>query len=174
MKFKNPWKHARFINFIILISLIFCLIEARADDNLRVKFKLKNEEQMLTKIEGVCKELLEKTEWVAIVTWNGNQPHLVGTWGDSVSSFGIKDGNIILIPAGYYFKTEENLKKNKNIQLMIASKQVEGTHGLGQGCVIYGEGEIQTEGQYAKYVKEKFPWARGVLVVTVKEIEVQL
>lgn len=161
----------KLVGFIIFAFLIFCPLKAGADSNILVRFKINKEEKVTTKIEGVCKELLEKTDWVAIVTWDKSGPHLVGTWGDSL---GIKDGNIILIPAGYYFKTEENLKKNKNIQLMIASKQVEGTHGLGQGCVIYGEGEIQTEGQYAKYVKEKFPWARGALVVRVKEIEVQL
>lgn len=161
----------QFISLVILTSILFFSSQAWADTEIRAKFKLKNEEQVLTKIEGACKELLKKTEWVAIVTWDESQPHLVGTWGDYVS---VKDGNIILIPAGYYFKTEENLKKNKNIQLMIASKQVQGTHGLGQGCVVFGEGKIQTEGKYAQYMKEKHPWARGALVVTVKEIELHL
>lgn len=174
MKIRNLQKDKRFISFIILISLLIFSTISWAEGNIKVRYKLKKEEQIMTKIEGVCKELLEKTEWVAIVTWDGNQPHLVGTWGDSVWSLGIQDDNIILIPAGYYYRTEENLKKNKRIQLMVASKQVQGTHGLGQGCVIYGEGEIQTEGTYAQMAKEKFPWARGALVVNVKKIELHL
>ena len=31
-------------------------------------------------IEGIVKEVLNKTEWVAIVT-SGEKSHLVGTWG---------------------------------------------------------------------------------------------
>ena len=126
------------------------------------------------KIEGVCKDVLEKTEWVAIVTWNGNIPHLAATWGDYVRNMGVIDGEIIIIPAGHYHKTEENLGKNKNLQLLIASRQVKGNYGPGQGCVIHGKGEIQTKGEFAKRAKDKFSWARGALVVKIKDIEVQL
>lgn len=164
----------RFIYLIIFISLFLYSTKIWAQTNIKIKYKEKNEEQVVTRIEGACKELLEKTEFIAIVTWDESGPHLVGNWGDSLRTLGIREDNIILLPAGYYYKTEENLKKNKNIQLMIASKQVQGSHDLGQGAVIYGEGEIQTEGEWAKYVREKFPWARGALVVKVKEIELHL
>lgn len=174
MKIRNLQKDKRFISFIILISLLIFSTISWAESNIKVKYKLKKEEQIMTKIEGVCKELLEKTEFVTIVTWDENGPHLVGNWGDYLRTLGIREDNIILFPAGHYYKTEENLKKNKRIQLMVASKQVQGTHGLGQGCVIYGEGEIQTEGAYAEMAKEKFPWARGALVVNVKKIELHL
>jgi len=126
------------------------------------------------KDQKVWRDVLEKTEWVAIVTWDGNTPHLVATWGDYVRSLGIINDEIILIPAGHYNKTEENLKGNKHVKLLIASRQVKGSHGTGQGCVIEGEGEIQTEGEFAQRVKEKFSWARGAFVVRAKEVEVQL
>ena len=125
-------------------------------------------------MKGVWKDVLAKTEWVAIVTWDGNSPHLVATWGDYVRSLGVVNDEVILIPAGHYHKTEENLKKNKRVKLLIATRQVEGSYGPGQGCVIEGEGEVQLEGEFAKRVKEKFSWARGALVVRVKETKAQL
>ncbi|MCL5069772.1 MAG: hypothetical protein M1308_02580, partial [Actinobacteria bacterium] len=96
-------------------------------------------------------------------------PHLVATWGDYVRQIGTENDKII-IPVGTYSKTEENLKKNKNIQLLIVSKQVEGSNGPGQGCRLLGEGEIQKEGKILQKVKEKFSWARGALIVRIKEI----
>jgi hypothetical protein len=126
------------------------------------------------KIEGMCKEVLDKTEWVAIVTYGEDGPHLVGTWGEYIRSIGVKNADTLIIPAGHYHKTEENLKKNRNIQLLMASKQVKGNYGPGQGCIFYGKGEIQTEGGPAQLAKEKFPWARGVLVVQIKESKTQL
>lgn len=126
------------------------------------------------KLDKTCMEVLEKTEWAAIVTWSEGSPHVVGTWGDYIRKAGVIDDEIILIPAGQYHKTEENLKKNKNLQLLVASRKVEGSYGPGQGTVIHGEGEIQTEGKFVSQVKEKFSWVRGVLVVRVKEVEALL
>ncbi|MCL5072559.1 MAG: pyridoxamine 5'-phosphate oxidase family protein [Actinobacteria bacterium] len=127
----------------------------------------------MLKIEGISREVLDKTEWVAIVTQGEDGPHLVATWGDYVRQIGAVDDKII-IPVGTYSKTEENLKKNKNIQLLIVSKQVNGTHGPGQGCRLLGEGEIQKEGKILEKVKEKFSWARGALIVKINEINTLL
>lgn len=127
----------------------------------------------MVKIEGKCKEVLDKTEWVAIVTCGDNGPHVVATWGDYVRAIGMNDG-VIVIPAGHYNVTEENLKKDSRVQLLIASKQVQGNYGSGQGCCISGEGELKTNGKFAEMAKEKFPWARGALVIKVKEVSTQL
>ncbi|VVB55838.1 Uncharacterised protein [uncultured archaeon] len=128
----------------------------------------------MAKIEGKCKEIMDKTEWVAIVTCGDNGPHVVGTWGDYVRAIGIKEGEVIVIPAGYYNVTEKNLKKDNRVQLLIASKQVQGNYGSGQGCCISGNGELQMSGKFAEMAKEKFPWARGALVIKVKEVSTQL
>ena len=132
---------------------------------------------MSNKMDGVCQEILERTEWVAIVTRDSDTglPPLVATWGDYIRNFGIIEGETILIPAGRYHKTEANLRKSKSLQLLIASKQVERSGGRrGQGCILYGEGEIQTEGEFARRVKEKYTWARGALVVRVQRVETLL
>ena len=41
-------------------------------------------------IEGIVKEVLNKTEWVAIVT-STEESHLVGTWGDYIRELGIRE-----------------------------------------------------------------------------------
>lgn len=124
--------------------------------------------------QEVWKAVLDKTEVVAVVTGDGQSPHLVATWGDYVRAFGIVNGEILLVPVGSYHQTEMNLKRNKSLQLLVASKQVQGRHGPGQGCIIEGEGEIQAQGPFAEKVKAKFPWARGALVIKVKKAAPQL
>ncbi len=128
----------------------------------------------MVKIEGKCKEVIDKTEWIAIATCGDSGPHVVATWGDYVRVLGIKDNGIIVIPAGHYNTTEENLKKNNRVELLIASKQVQGNYGPGQGCSISGKGEIQTSGKFADMAKSKFSWARGALVITVEKVNMQL
>lgn len=128
-------------------------------------------------LDAACRDILDRTEWVAIVTQDSvtGSPHLAATWGDYIRNFGVIDGETILIPAGRYHKTEANLRKSKSLQLLIASKQVERAGGRkGQGCILYGEGKIQTEGEFARRVKEKYTWARGVLVVKVQRSETLL
>ncbi len=128
----------------------------------------------MAKIEGKCKEVIERTEWVAIATCGDDGPHIVATWGDYVRAIGIKDGMIIIIPAGGYNKTAENLKKNNRVELLIASKQVQGSHGPGQGCSITGRGEVQISGEFAEAARKKFSWARGALVIRVEQVKTQL
>jgi len=128
----------------------------------------------MVKIEGKCKEVMEKTEWVAIATCGADGPHIVATWGDYVRTIGIKDDMIIIIPAGKYNKTEKNLEKNNRVELLIASRQVQGTHGPGQGCSLTGRGEVHISGEFAEAAKKNFPWARGALVIKVEEVKIQL
>ena len=128
----------------------------------------------MAKIYGECREVLGRTEWVAITSIGSDGPHTVATWGDHVRRMGVKDDEVIIVPAGKYEKTEEDLKTNAHLELMIASRQVQGGYGSGQGCRISGEGELQTAGEYAKVVKQTFPWARGALVIKVQEVNPQL
>lgn len=128
----------------------------------------------IVQIEGKCKEVLDNTEWVAIATCGASGPHVVATWGGYVRALKTEENGIIVIPAGYYNVTEENLKKNNSVELLIASRKVQGTNGIGQGCCISGKGEIQTSGKFADLAKSKFSWARGALVITVEKVNTQL
>jgi hypothetical protein len=127
----------------------------------------------MAKIEGVCREVCEATEFVTIVTVGEDGPHVVGNWGDYMRMLGIKD-DMIIFPAGRYRQTEKNLLGNNRVQLLIASKKVQGTRSIGQGCLIVGRGEILNSGGIVDAVKVKFPWARGALVIHVEDVKFQL
>ncbi|MBF0464231.1 MAG: hypothetical protein HQK88_05385 [Nitrospirae bacterium] len=128
----------------------------------------------MDKLNETCKTVLENTEFAAIITWNNGEPHVVGTWGEYIKEVNINDVQLLLIPAGFYKTTESNLKTNNGIKILIATRKIQGPYGPGQGCCIEGTGEVQIEGEFARQVKENFPWARGVLVVTVKECKTLL
>jgi hypothetical protein len=127
----------------------------------------------MTKIEGVCRDVCEATEFVTIVTTGDDGPHVVGNWGDYMRVLGIKE-NVIVFPAGRYQQTEKNLRRNNRIQLLVVSKKVQGTRSSGQGCLIAGTGEILSSGDIVDVVKAKFPWARGAMVIHVEDIKTQL
>jgi hypothetical protein len=127
----------------------------------------------MTKIEGICRDVCEATEFVTIVTMGDDGPHVVGNWGDYMRGLGIKE-NMIVFPAGRYQQTEKNLRRNNRIQLLVASKKVQGARSPGQGCLIVGTGEILNSGDIVDAVKAKFPWARGAMVIHVENVKTQL
>ena len=127
----------------------------------------------MSKLDGVIRDILDATEYLAIVTDGENGPHLVGNWGDYLRALGT-DGNTLVLPAGYYHQTEENLIRNGHVLVMAASRQVSGSHGPGQGCVLSGRGEVVTAGPLAEKAKAKFPWARGALLIHVEDAKTHL
>jgi hypothetical protein len=127
----------------------------------------------MAKIDGICKEVIDKTEWIAIATHGPDGPHVVATWGDYVRAFGFKD-DTLLIPVGNMHKTEANLKRDNRVELLCGTRQVQGTLGSGKGCGIVGKAEFQTAGPHFDAVKAKFRWARAALVVNVEEAKPQL
>ncbi len=126
----------------------------------------------MARIEGVCREVCDATEYVTIVTQGPDGPHLAGHWGNYMRI--VDPGEMVVFPIGRFQRTEQNLRANARIQLMVASRKVQGTRSPGQGCVIDGTGEIVTAGEYLDLVREKFPWARGALVMRVGAVSTQL
>ncbi len=124
-------------------------------------------------IEGVCRQVLEATEFVAIVTQGKDGPHVVATWGDYIRRLGI-GSDALMVPAGHYLETEANLRRDPRVQVLAATRQVPGTHGPGQGVVLTGNAEIRLEGAEAAAVKKQFSWARGVLLIHVESAVTQL
>lgn len=127
----------------------------------------------MSAIDAVTRELLEKTEFLAIVTQGPDGPHVVGNWGDYLRRIGVEADRIVL-PAGHYRETEKNLQRDGSVQVLVASRAVKGTHGPGQGCVLSGTGTVQAEGEAAQRAKAAFPWARGALVIEVQSVRMQL
>ncbi|MCM2252717.1 MAG: pyridoxamine 5'-phosphate oxidase family protein [Ramlibacter sp.] len=127
----------------------------------------------MSAIDAVTRELLEKTEFLAIVTEGPDGPHVVGNWGDYLRRIGV-EGDRIVLPAGHYRETEKNLQRGSSVQVLVASRAVKGTHGPGQGCVLSGTGRVESEGEAAQRAKAAFPWARGALVIEVQSVRMQL
>lgn len=123
-------------------------------------------------IEGVCRDVCDATEYVTIVTQGPEGPHLAGHWGNYMRI--VDPGDVVLFPVGRFQRTEQNLRANNRIQIMAASRKVQGSRSPGQGCVIDGTGEIVTAGEHLELVREKFPWARGALVMRVTATSTQL
>lgn len=127
----------------------------------------------MTRIEGVYREVIEKSEWVAIATAGPHGPHLAACWTRNVLALGIDTGEI-LIPAWRYEKTGENLQRDPRVELLFVARAVQRPDGQGQGCTVIGTGELHTSGPKAESVRARFPWARGVLVVKVSELKTHL
>lgn len=123
---------------------------------------------------GTWHHVLTKTEWVGIVTWDGQQPHVVANWGDYIRALSEPGSDTLVMPAGHYHRTEANLQRDKRVQVIIASRQVAGSHGPGQGYLLNGEGAIQLTGPLAELAKSRYAWARGALVIRVQEANPQL
>ena len=122
----------------------------------------------MTLLEGACREVLDQTEVVAMVTTGDHGPHVTATWGDYVRTLGIGDDRLV-IPAGLYRQMEANLGRNPEIQLLVASRKVQGSMGPGQGFTLKGTGRIVDSGEDMDRVKASFPWARGALIVAITE-----
>jgi hypothetical protein len=122
----------------------------------------------MTLLAGACREVIDATEFVAIVTASPEGPHITATWGDYVRQLGFEADRLV-IPAGYYHQMEANLERDADIQLLVASRRVEGKLGPGQGFTLKGTGKMVASGEEMDRVKAHFPWARAALVVQVAE-----
>lgn len=127
----------------------------------------------MAKLDEVARQVIDKCEWVAIATAGSNGPHIAATWGDYIRSLGVRD-DVLLIPAGHYHQTEENLTRDPRIELLFATRQVAGTYGPGKGCCVSGTAKLLAAGPEADAAKAKFAWARGVLVIRVERVTLQL
>ena len=109
-------------------------------------------------------ELLKYEGVVAIATQGEEGPHLVNTWNSYVQVTG--DG-LLVIPAGYMKTTETNITKDNRVLITLGSREVEGDHGPGTGFLIKGTAAFQTSGSNFDAAKQRFPWARATLEVTI-------
>jgi len=106
---------------------------------------------------------------VSITSWGNTDPHVTCTWNSYLVT---KEEDIILIPAAGMTSTEEDLAVNDQLILTLAARQVEGFNNYqGTGFRINGKGEFLTEGPYFDEMKEKYPFIRKVLQVTVTDLK---
>ena len=58
----------------------------------------------MARIEGACREVCNATEFVAIVTWGEDGPHLAGHWG-SYMFLDIEEARRIIESWGMFYNT---------------------------------------------------------------------
>lgn len=132
-------------------------------------------ETEVARIDGASREVLEAAEWVTIASTGPDGAHLSATWGDYVRGLGIDwEAGELLVPMGGMTLTEANLAADNRIEVLAASRAVEGSLGPGQGCLLRGRGEVEEAGARADAVRARFPWARAVLVVRADEVKTLL
>lgn len=116
------------------------------------------------KIPEALLAVLKKDGIVAIATLGPDGPHMVNTWNSYVR---VSEDGCLLIPAGYFHKTEANIAVNNQVLVTLGSSKVQGLHGPGTGFLIKGTAQFLKEGPWYEATKSTFGWARAVLAITV-------
>lgn len=98
----------------------------------------------------------------AIATHGPEGPHLVNTWNSYIH---IDADGQLLVPAGGMHRTEANLAGGSLALLTVGTREEQGFHGAGTGCLIRGQAQMLQGGPEFDQIKARFPWARAVLVL---------
>jgi predicted pyridoxine 5'-phosphate oxidase superfamily flavin-nucleotide-binding protein len=116
----------------------------------------------------VFQEALSHDGVVSITTWAEDDAHVSNTWNKYIR---IIDGNKLLIPAAWMFKTEKNVQKNPRVILTLGSPDVQGKMGMGTGFVIDGTAKFLDAGAVFDDMKRAFPFLSRVLEVTASSVK---
>lgn len=109
-------------------------------------------------------EVLKKDGVVAIATLGPDGPHLVNTWNSYVR---ISEDGRLLIPAGYFHKTEANIAANDKVLVTMGSSKVRGLNGAGTGFLVKGTATFITSGPDFETMKSRHAWARATLAIAI-------
>lgn len=112
-------------------------------------------------------DVLKHEGAAAIASQGENGPHLANTWNSYIQ---VTESGKLIYPAGGMQVTEANIKKNNRVQMTVGAREVEGFHGPGTGFRIEGNAFFLTEGPSYEQIKQKFPWARGAVEITIDSI----
>lgn len=103
---------------------------------------------------------------VSIVSWgSGDEANVTNTW----NSYLVVNEDKILLPAAGMHSTESDVAVNDKVKLTLGSREVEGFDGCqGTGFLVVGAARFLEDGDDFDMMKEKFPFLRKVLEITVK------
>jgi hypothetical protein len=119
-------------------------------------------------MDSLISEVLNTEGPATFVTVGADGPYMVATWNSYLEEEG---DDKLLIPVGGYHKTEANLKAGSVLVMMIGSKKAPGKRGPGTGFRLTGSAEIKSSGEQYELTKQRFPWARGVLIFKIRQSE---
>jgi Pyridoxamine 5''-phosphate oxidase. len=112
-------------------------------------------------------ETLGKEGVAPIMTWGGDEPHLAATWNSYIHR--TEDGKF-LIPVLGMKTTQDNIKANSRVKMIIGSKEVMGKFGPGAGFLVEGTARVIREGTEFDMMHARFDWANCVIEVSVTKV----
>jgi hypothetical protein len=127
----------------------------------------------MTKIEGICRDVCEATEFVTIVTTGDDGPHVVGNWGDYMRVLGIKE-NMIIFPAGATIRRRKIFAGITGYSCSSLPKRCKELAARVKGASSSVPARFSVRATSVDAVKAKFPWARGAMVIHVEDVKTQL
>lgn len=109
-------------------------------------------------------EVLKYEGVVSIVSWGNGDANITNTW----NSYLVVKDNRILLPAAGMNSTEKDVSVNNRVKVTLGAREVEGYNNYqGTGFLIEGTAKFIESGDEFDMMKEKFPFLRKVLEITV-------
>lgn len=109
-------------------------------------------------------EVLKHEGVVSIVSWGNGEANITNTW----NSYLVIKENRILLPAAGMKTIEKDINVNNRVKVTLGAKEVEGYNNYqGTGFLIEGTAKFIESGEEFDMMKEKFPFLRKVLEITV-------
>lgn len=109
-------------------------------------------------------EVLKYEGVVSIVSWGNGDANITNTW----NSYLVVKDNKIMLPAAGMNSTEKDVNVNNRVKVTLGAREVMGYNNYqGTGFLIEGTAEFVESGEDYEMMKEKFPFLRKVLEISV-------
>lgn len=109
-------------------------------------------------------EVLKYEGVVSIVSWGNGDANITNTW----NSYLVVKDNKIMFPAAGMNSTEKDVNVNNRVKVTLGAREVMGYNNYqGTGFLIEGTAEFIESGEDYEMMKEKFPFLRKVLEISV-------
>ncbi|MDD7391515.1 MAG: pyridoxamine 5'-phosphate oxidase family protein [Fusobacterium gastrosuis] len=109
-------------------------------------------------------EVLKYEGVVSIVSWGNGDANITNTW----NSYLVVKDNKIMLPAAGMNSTEKDVNVNNRVKVTLGAREVMGYNNYqGTGFLIEGTAEFIESGEDYEMMKEKFPFLRKVLEISV-------
>lgn len=109
-------------------------------------------------------EVLKYEGVVSIVSWGSGDANITNTW----NSYLVVKDNKIMLPAAGMNSTEKDVNVNNRVKVTLGAREVMGYNNYqGTGFLIEGTAEFIESGEDYQMMKEKFPFLRKVLEISV-------
>lgn len=109
-------------------------------------------------------EILKYEGVVSIVSWGNGDANITNTW----NSYLVVKDNKIMLPAAGMNSTEKDVNVNNRVKVTLGAREVMGYNNYqGTGFLIEGTAEFVESGEDYEMMKEKFPFLRKVLEISV-------